>query len=260
MAKLNFVVGVGIFIPVYHRGDLVRASLDSLHTTLIVSSTYSLNVVVSVGINGADESLRGYLVDLNNIYGAKEITYVLYDPKKNIGKPACVNRMVDLLRRKVKLDYIVSYDSDMVVTEHDWLLKLVEIFEEYVPEAGQPKIGALCPNQSDNCCHVLGEDSPFVRYKDYRLVCLPRNEGVAGGVVVTTPMVWDLVHGYQSFRLHGADDAFFVLDCFKKGLVCPVVLDVSVRHPPEDDLRYVDWKVRACRDKLEPHEMRGYWG
>jgi len=222
---------IGIFVPVYHQGDLVKASLDSLHTTLIISNTYSLNVVVSIGINGADGGLRGYLVDLNNIYKAKKITYVIYNPKENMGKPACVNAMVYLLRKKVRLDYIVSYDSDIVITEHDWLLKLVEIFEGYEQELGQPKIGALCPNQLDNCRHVFGKDPPFLRYKGYRLACLPKNEGVDKSVVVTTPMVWDLTKGYQSSSLHGADDTFFMLDCFKNGLVCPIVLEISVGHP-----------------------------
>jgi len=251
-------INIGIFIPVYHREKFVQDSLNSIGSTLILNEKYILRTSIWIGVNGASEDLSSYLLDFCKKDQRAGSRNVLFHPK-NIGKPSSVNTLVNIADGQAPLDYVVSYDSDMVVTDPGWLLKLVEIYEEFPVAWGNARIGALCPAQAVGNCHVLDKDPFTYKFGNYTLVGRAGNQGVAGGVLFTSMHVWKAVGGYYAHRIYASDDGHFMLSCSKLGLMCLVVQEVSLIHPVEIDPQYASWKVRACHDQLFPHELNGFW-
>jgi glycosyltransferase involved in cell wall biosynthesis len=227
--------------------------------TCRASSDYQLNIFIVVGINGCRPESLEELQKCRGLLTAKGFSYSQFLHPRNLGKPESINTLVKTACNQISLDYIVSYDSDMVVTDPEWLLKFVEIYERYRPEWGHSKLGALSGNQKEKCCHVLDKDPFTITFGNYHLVSRAGNEGVAGGVLFIPRHIWDVVGGYHAHRIYASDDGHFMLACAQLGLICPVVQEVSFIHPHETDTAYLDWKVRACQDQLLPHEQAGFW-
>lgn len=244
------MTSVGIYVPIYHRYDYVIRSLSSL----IETDISDLKVSFNFGINGADSHLRGFLVDLYNELHTRGITTRVTSPVQNIGKPKIIN---DLVTDTIpKPDYIVSYDSDIIVTDKLWLKKVLEIFTLY---QGEKPLGAVCPNQTVNCCHILDKDPIEYLAGPYSLHTRAGNEGVAGGVLVTPYKIWEQLGGYEAHRVYASDDGHYALSCATNNLLMAVALNISVEHPFEHDPKYSDWKQRAARDLLADDEKKGFY-
>jgi hypothetical protein len=150
---------------------------------------------------------------------------------------------------------IISYDSDIIVTDPDWILKFVKIFENY---KGEKKIGALCAQQTGNCCHVLDKDPYEIKVGKFSLVGRQGNEGSAGGMLIIQRSIWEMLNGYRAFSKYGSDDGHMALDLANNNLIMPVVLEIEVFHPFEENPGYIDWKVRAIKGKLTQEEEIGF--
>jgi hypothetical protein len=244
------MTSVGIYVPIYHRNDYVMRSLS----TLIETDISDLNVSFNFGINGADSHLRSFLVDIYNELHTRGIMIRVTSPAVNIGKPKIINELVEVTIPKPQ--YIVSYDSDIVVTDKLWLKKVLEVFTLY---QGDTPLGAVCPQQTGNCCHVLDKDPIEYVAGPYPLASRAGNEGVAGGVLVTPYKVWQQLGGYEAHRVYASDDGHYALSCANNNLLMAVALNISVEHPHEKDPKYSDWKQRAARDLLADDEKKGFY-
>ncbi|MBD3260716.1 MAG: hypothetical protein GF334_03430 [Candidatus Altiarchaeales archaeon] len=248
-------IHVGIFVPVYHREDKVIKSLQSLYDTQRGSGDYILEISVAVGINGARPSLLRYLEEeVRNEFTRREWPYYTEKPMVNLGKPLIVNRMVEQLSTLQPLDYIVSYDSDMIARDKGWLLSIIDVFENY---HGNQDIGAICPNQTGENCHVLTPNPVTIKWGQYHLVSRVGNEGVAGGVLVTSRSRWEQLGGYYAHRIYASDDGHYALACAQNNLLMCVIKEVSVLHPHGDEPQYVEWKSKATGDRLTEKERFG---
>jgi len=249
---------VGIFMPVYFREELVIQSLE----TLLISNFSGLNVFLCIGINGANDSFKEYLKGYERMHGKSKFKYIdIFEAKMNHGKP----RIINLMSGKNNIfDFLVSMDSDIQTADPDWLRKLIHVYDHYYEvepiSKNHPHIGALCANQTGNSVHQavkLGKMS--MKLDGYTLVTTATNQGVAGGVLMTPKHVWNRIGGYRASNIYGSDDGAYVVDCKRIDHIMAYIQEIKCYHPPEDDIKYAEWKMRSCNGELEPHEKAGYY-
>ena len=243
---------VSIFIPVYYREELVKQCLASLKHTNV--NEYQLDVVLNIGINGARNSfLTGFLNDyISENQGFIFSAINVFDPGENVGKGSIVNTMAFNMS---DFDYLVSIDSDMELTDENWLNDMLDIFNN--PNT-PVKIGALCANQLNNSMHNTNNVKRF-SINDMTIVCTPGNSGVSGGVLMTPASVWRDIGGYRATNIFGSDDTLYASDCHVRGLVMAYVEEVNFFHPNDTNTDYSEWKQRAKSNKLEYFDNRGFY-
>jgi len=258
---------VGVIVPVYHREEKVKASIESLLRTNTLCEIHGIlnrvSMHVMVGVNGASESLKKFLIKPPGIerfrYGNGD--YRAGFSPNNQGKPKMVNGLVRELASRVKLDYVLSFDSDLVAEDPDWLLSMIEAFRVF-PQ--WEDLGALSTNQTGACCHVLDKDpinfgSNWNGRGYYSYTTRAGNEGVAGGALMTPYHLWRAIGGYTAHRIYASDDGHYALECARRDLLMCVVNEVGLFHPPGDDQEYIEWKRRAITDGLSEEEAEGPW-
>lgn len=164
--------------------------------------------------------------------------------------------MVSTIANETHLDYVLSYDSDMVVEDELWLAKYVDAFEQFLYWSD---LGALAAQQSGECCHIMDKDPIRYKSQDFNYVTRAGNEGVAGGALLTPYHVWRTIGGYHAHRIYASDDGHYALSCAQRGLLMCIVNEVVLRHPENDDPAYSAWKHRAVADKLSEDERLGFY-
>lgn len=253
---------VGIFVPVYHREDKVVESIKSLLATDVLWGKSGVpervSMQVMVGVNGASKSLMKFLANPPGLERFKYTfgDYRIYKAPRNVGKPRIVNDMVVDLAGTVHMDYVLSYDSDMVAKDPLWLLRMLEAFRMFPMWRD---LGALSANQAGECCHVIDKDPVKWTAGRYSYTSRAGNEGVAGGVLLTPYHVWRTIGGYTAHRIYASDDGHYALECARRNLLMCVVNEVELYHPPGDDQEYIEWKRRAVANRLFPEEYEGIW-
>jgi hypothetical protein len=241
-----------MILPIYFREEDTNNCLDSLGKTGIQG--LSLSIVLAV--NGTTESqltqIKERVSSKGLIPGAS--TKITMFPG-NPGKGVSVNKVVEEESKVNKFDFILSLDSDMVVTDSNWLVNLISDFHI---ASKYHNLGALACDQSGQCCHV--PDSPVTySYKGRDFVGSRKNQGQAGGCLLIKAEVWYLLKGYRAFRVYGSDDGHLMADMSTKGLVCLIAKGVSLYHPFQKNMEYCDWKKRACIDALSDKEKGGFF-
>lgn len=257
---------VGVCVPIYYREEKVIRSVESLLTTALSGDTYHLDVQLHFGINGCTSDFH-YWLYANAIPRAQNRGFrvSLYDKwGGNLGKPRAVNEMVHHMERGGAPEYIVSYDSDMIVTDPQWLHELVRAFESYT---GQNRLGALCPDQLEETCHVLpnpkiwkwGISGSSCGHTEYSVRYTPGNHGIAGGVLFTPYSLWKAHGGYAAHRKYAADDGHYAQSLWLHGQYYMAILDqVRLIHPSGDDPAYNAWKRRVIDKNLTDREIRDF--
>jgi glycosyltransferase involved in cell wall biosynthesis len=238
-----------IIIPVYYREKFLEESLKSLLNTDISG----VSVSVCLGINGQTVSLMKIIDGLGKEFVNRGFEYSVYNPGKNIGKPRITN---EISKMNYGYEYLVSMDSDIVITKIDWLLNLLYTFNHF---SYSSPLGALCANQTGKNCHVLDIDPISIQAGKFTVITRVGNQGVAGGLLCTPAKVWASIGGFHAHRIYASDDGHYANSCSMNGLVMGMVKEIEVYHPHETDAAYLDWKVRACQDRLLPHELKGHW-
>lgn len=243
---------VGIFIPVYHREEMVKKCLDSLTTTLF----HKIDPFLCIGLNGAKSDFReSYLATYVKEHYGKTFDYIkVFDVGKNIGKPSMVNFMSS---RYNDFNFLVSIDSDMVTINPRWLVDMLKIFHMY---RGNKPIGSLCVNQAGNNVHTVKgfTDHLSMKVEEFTLWMTPKNYGVGGGVLMTPRDVWNHIGGYRAHNIYGSDDGHYNLDCASRGKISAYVDEIKFYHPSEESDDYSKWKLRAAKNQLAEDEERGY--
>lgn len=251
------IFNIAIAVPIYYREEKVRKCLESLLETDRENEKYKLNFKVGIGINGCNQVFLKYLTEVYasklNFYGMDRFLYIP-SPFRNLGKPEIVNLLIKEMCRDFDINFVVSLDSDMVLIEHNWLLEMIDIFENWNESID---LGALAPMQLEHNCHQMGK--PVVtEVCGHRVLGQLKNMGIAGGLFVIPYAVWKKIGGYRARRIFASDDGDFGIDCARHDLAIGVVEDIHVRHPLGDAAEYMEWKVRASRDQLKDEEKQGY--
>jgi len=248
---------VGIFIPIYFREEAVKKCLLSLLRT----NFNQLEVFLCLGINGATEMFKNdFLTDYVREHDKNTFESVrIFNFGRNIGKPKIINEMTN---RCKPFDFLVSIDSDMVTVDSKWLVNFLKIFHDWPDtNSSYPPLGALCANQQGHNVHLVKEmESKFsVTCGEFTLWSTPRNDGVAGGVLITPVNVWKELRGYNAHNIYASDDGHYCQDCDSHGKAMAYVEEIFFYHPMEPDKEYGKWKYRAARNKLDKEERNGFF-
>lgn len=245
---------VCLCIPVYHQGHKVIRCLESLRDNL---SLGDVELVIGIGINGADEDLIKRIHTLLNELSSKPGVSAAFANvyPTNLGKGAAVNELVKKIITEYGLqDFVLSMDSDMVSVQDGWIAKLVHAYN-IAKHYG--RLGGVAVDQEEHSCHqstgyldVIYDGTHFFKYTG--------NNGIAGGGLLIPMHVWQSVKGYNAFNLYGSDDGHFMQDCSSMKLDVLLSKDVRLLHPGEDNSDYAQWKVRSARNTLEEQEKKGY--
>ena len=260
MYRITLFNRIGIFIPVYFREDLAIKSLESL----LKSNFKFLEVFLSVGINGANKKFRDFLKDyvINNSmqFKGKKFTYIdVFDPNVNFGKPKIINAMAK--KNEHVFDFLVSMDSDIQITDPDWLLKLVHVHNKYMKkiEDGRP-LAALCANQEGHSVHQVNKlGKVSLKLDDYTLVTTRTNQGVAGGILMASKHMWKHIGGYRASNIYGSDDGSYAIDSNNMNFLMAYVEEIKCFHPTDENINYAEWKLRSVNGELSDDEKNGFF-
>ena len=180
---------------------------------------------------------------------------------ENLGKPKMVNHMINNWGKiDSDQDYVVVMDSDLEVTDRNWLVNFLKIFYMYDKNIKQGELGALCGNQEGDNVHLadrLGKRSRKVD-KDFTISTTKDNRGIAGGVTITTYGLWKTIGGYTTNNFFSCDGQFCI-DCHELNKIVAYVEEIMFYHPSSDDEEYHDWKLRAANGELKQGEEKGYF-
>ena len=251
-SPMSSLTNVVICLPVYHQDHKVKDCLESLFNN---TQADDVSITVAIGINGANDEL----VDAINKYTSWPSAHsninkvIIEDFGKNLGKGACVNRLVQIAATS-ETNYVVSMDSDLIVKGATWLSTLINA---HCVSSRYEKVGGISADQEVSSCHlekgygVLVYDSITFRKYD-------GNNGVAGGLLLIPYKVWNQFGGYKAHNLYGSDDGHFGQDCAVNGMSVLLCKDVVVIHPPETNADYAQWKQRSVKNELHLEEKTGY--
>ena len=254
---------VGIFYPIYFREDLVIESLQSL----LKSNFKSLEVFLAIGINGSNKKFRDFLKDyiINNSmkFKGNKFSYIdVFDPNINFGKPKIINIMAK--KNEQSFDFLVSMDSDIQITDTDWLLKMLHVYNTYNEKIQiddkHKRLASLCANQEGHSVHQaekLGKIS--LKLDSYTLISTPTNQGVAGGILLTPKSIWNEIGGYKATNLYGSDDGSYAIDCNRLNYIMAYVEEIKCFHPVDENIKYAEWKVRSVNGELNDKEKLGFF-
>jgi len=250
-------ITIGMFIPVYHREDKVRRCFESLLEKLQVPE--GANLHVRVGYNGGPPVLKEYLTTevparLNKRLPGST-SYEVYEPGRNLGKPKIVNHMATTLAAKTPINWVLSFDSDLVLVD-SFLDRLLEAYAAF-PEP--KRLGALSANQLEGNCHRLTAAPVVFSSGKYTYVTQDRNQGVAGGALLTPYHVWKSLGGYRAHRVYASDDGDYTEALAIHNLLICMVKEVAVVHPHPalEDPAYFEWKRKAVQNSLSQEEAEG---
>lgn len=247
----------GIFVPVYYREEKTKKCLASLLKTEFKKNQISLNIIFNIGINGAEETLYNYIMHDFQLHAKQKNFQITIHPwRHNHGKPKAVNMMVNHVVENTTLDYVASCDSDIILINSDWLVDTIYAFETF--NDSKRKLGALCPDQLQDNCHVLKNNVNTYKWENNEIQWKSGNVGTAGGVLITPYKVWQELKGYTAHRIYGSDDGHYADLCSRKGYIMAVLKTVKVIHPHERDQGYNRWKRSILQDKLTNEDKKGY--
>jgi glycosyltransferase involved in cell wall biosynthesis len=251
------MVRVLAVLPIYHRNEETIASLTSWKIT----DLKGIDLHMCLAVNGADDELMGFLDrycvgEVEGLpKGMTENPSLYYHPD-NPGKGVSVNNAVLAEEKRTseirgKVDFILSFDSDLIISDPSWLQILIRDYRranDFYPTV------AISSDQTGNCCHVPEEPE----HKE-GLIFAKENQGIAGGCLLVSHFFWKKVKGYKAHRVYGSDDGHFMLDAHNDGNKVCISETCSLFHPFPSDADYQSWKVRACRDELGEEEKGGFY-
>lgn len=111
--------------------------------------------------------------------------------------------------------------------------------------------GLIAPMQVEADCHAPAVYQSFytlrTSLRDAEKVYFPpQPSGIAGGCVLCSFEVWQLIGGYRPLGVYAGDDAFLLLDVGRAGYSYQVAADIHIIHPRDNDPEYAKWKMAVC--------------
>lgn len=223
---------INIYTPTYHRIEKTKRSLNSIISSLSLSSH---DVVLYIGDNNSPQEMKEWLRSL----ASNKVS--IYFSEKNVGKAAIINHLHSIAR---KCDYVVSIDSDMVVPEEQqkkWLDTMVDALNKTA-------VGMIATHQLEGCCHVMNTMTER-SISGYKL--LLSNGGIAGGCIMMPTPYFDAIKGYHVLDVYNGDDALIMRktrEMLRKNVA--ILPEVALIHPHEDNKAYQQWKLSKAYGKL----------
>lgn len=257
------IKSVGVCVPIYYREDKAAKSIESLLSTSFQDEIYKLAIQLHFGVNGSTPEFHRWLyADAIPRAQNRGFEVSFYDKwGKNLGKPKAVNEMVTHMERGCPPEYIVSFDSDIIILNSSWLLELVNAFESY---EGPFRLGALCPEQLEACCHCLSNPKKYSwkiekPSRKYSIRYAEGNHGIAGGVLFTSYQLWKSLGGYAAHRRYAADDGHYAQALWVQGKYYMAILDqVQIIHPGGDAALYNAWKRDIIKNDLKDQDIQDF--
>jgi len=251
-------------MPVYFREPTVRLALPTVLETCF--DCVSLDVMVRLVDNRSNDTLRNFLLELQETYGKDKVVVDLLD--RNYGKAEAIDVAVrSTFNEYGPFEWLVSCDSDIVHQINGWPEILVKCFDA-IPNAGM--ISPLYTHNGNNPVPPQPSHSAF-QVDGVGNVVLHYGSGVAGGCFITTHYLWSVVGGYsRSVGVYGGVDGLFRLAMAKDlGRMCGYVDAFAIEHfnDKEKYADYQEWKVavqhrimqHGCNDAVQLGNDKGFF-
>jgi len=246
---------ISIFIPVYHRDETVKVSVQAILDTM---GSKGFDVKAILVDNRSSDELRKWLCGIAEDRDDVEVMLL----SKNYGKADAINMAS---RAFSDFDFFIGCDSDILPKQDGWAGILAECFTEchgsgmlstdYVNNGNSPM-----PKQPKDV--VLRVDSGSWRFR--------YGGPVAGGCFITSSQIWKEL-GYRASGVYGGVDGVFrqnVAETLMKK--CGYIEKLFVEHMDDrkDNEGYHKWKM-GVQDKIReigPLQQssrigndKGYW-
>lgn len=223
---------VNIFTPTYHRFDMTKKSLESIITN-VQGSVY--DVTLYICDNNSPEEMKVWLKSLES----DKVKVFLND--KNVGKAEIVNK---IYKQNSICDYFISIDSDFIADEaSNFIDDMVWCAHHFV------EFGVLSSFQKENdqqLWNLLTKEQQLGPH----IVGYEHFYGVAGGCIILSKQVWDLIGNYNTYGgVYGYDDALLMQNVNNIKLKTGVIKTVKLTHPFDEDKKYSEWKGYNMRNR-----------
>lgn len=251
----NILFAQPIFAPDQMRLERNINSLQSLGRYLKENGTDAMNLSIIIGGWAATDELWAKMVDACHEHLNPQLNPVRFD--KNYGKAHVMNSLVNhSLQQNPNINAIISADSDILFPmETPHMFVRMAIAAEQMVTIKKQNWGLIGFNQLGHGCHFKSCWDNQVKYiatiKNQQfpeLVVWPSTtSGIAGGCLFINVDLWKSVGGYVNKSVYGPDDAYMLHFCGVRGFSWQVADTIGIVHPPEDDQKYAEWKVRVCQ-------------
>jgi len=240
-------------LPIYFQEEATIACLRSFRET----SLTGIELKVVLAVNGATPSLQAYL---DSVVGGTQKDFpdkaevVLRNFPGNPGKGFVVNQSVKEFE-SWNPEFVLSYDSDLIIQEPSWLTTLVFSFDK---ASSLKRLGAVVSAQTVGDVH-RPVSPQIVKVSGTNLLFSSCNQGQAGSCLMTPLKVWKELGGYRTDRVYGGIDGDYMSKLHMHKYVSCIAQDCVLIHPHSTDVAYSHWKLRAAYGKLGENEKGGYY-
>ena len=208
-------MSISVVVLTYNRLHLLRQCYEN-----VLCRTSPEVAEIIIWDNGSTDGTRTYLSELDD----RRLSVVLHD--RNIGQNAYPEAF-----RRVRGDYFVELDDDVIDAPSEWDRRLLEAFVRL------PQIGFLSANLENNphdrtAQIMYGKNAALYHVETVNGVRLKLGGPVGGGCAMTSRSIYDAVGGFATHRKLAFfyEDAVYISSIRKHGLEAAYLEDVRVLH------------------------------
>lgn len=234
-----------IFLP---NDEIFEKNIQSIRSFSNVLKNTNIHIDIELGGWAiSDEYWNNFVNKLNSI-GLRNLSINRFD--KNYGKAFIINKLTSNMKN---YDYLLTADSDIIFKDTpDFIDRILEVVNKSKQFTNKP-FGVMGINQEVANCHLMDYLSKnkhdFIGYNNNQesIRWNDAASGIAGGCLFTSSDNWIKSGGYREMGVYAGDDALFLLDTGNIGNSYFLCETISVIHPPENDHKYQEWKVKVCQ-------------
>lgn len=251
----NILIIQPIFAPDQVQTQRNIDSIHSLGTYLKTHGTNGINVMLTMGGWAKDDSLWESVAFAGRQEFGDKFSPTRFD--RNYGKACVINTLYkNVLNQNPNIQSIISMDSDIIFPlDCKNIFTRLSVAAEKLTESKKMKWGMIALNQRGAGCHwqnCYENQAEYVvsikgeTYKE-KMVWPTATSGIAGGCLFINREMFDAVGGYRQMGVYAGDDAYLLCDCARTGYSYQMSDTIYIIHPPENDKKYAEWKVKTCQ-------------
>lgn len=234
-----------IFLP---NDEIFDKNIQSIKSFSNVLNNTKVHIDIELGGWSMTDEYWNSFMEKVNTFGFSNINITRFD--KNYGKAYVVNKLTTNIN---DYDYLLTADSDIIFKDSKkFIERILRIVDKSESITGKP-FGVMGINQEVSNCHMMEYLSKnkhdFIGYNDNNesIRWHDTPSGIAGGCIFTSSDNWIKTGGYREMGVYAGDDALFLSDTGRIGNSFFLCETISVIHPPENNQKYQEWKVKVCQ-------------